>query len=413
MVAALARPRRETTSRGVTLRRARIVSEPVTEYIRYEHSFTFTNVAAGEQVRWLPRRQASDIALPGNDYWLFDDQLVQWNHFTGDGASSGPEITEDPAAAKLCQDAFAAVWDRAIPARPVPDPVAQEHRSAHAHLPVVVRPGRPRGRAKRLRDLRKGAGLTIVELAGRCGWTHSKSSRIENARTAPSAKDIRAWCAATAADDQATTSSRSPCTPSRCTRMAAPSPRRPAALQHSSPKLFQDTSLFRVYSSSLVPGLLQTEGYAAAILRTSARFRQLPVDDSDVAASGTVERSRIIYEAGRRFVLVVEEGVLHHQMGDTTPWPGSWASCSPPAPPRRVRWESSPRRPPTASQWPRETFHMYDDRLVSVELVSAQVRISQPTEVALYVSAFEQLRSMAVYGADARTLIVRAIEALR
>lgn len=105
----------ETTRRGVILRRARIVSEPVTEYIRYEHSFTFTNVAAGEQVRWLPRRRASDIALPGNDYWLFDDQLVQWNHFTGDGASAGPEITEDPTAVKLCRDAFAAVWGRATP----------------------------------------------------------------------------------------------------------------------------------------------------------------------------------------------------------------------------------------------------------------------------------------------------------
>src|SRR5947208_17065228 len=55
----------ETVSRGVVVRRARIVSEPVSEYIHYEHSGTFTNVAAGEQVRWLPRRQASGIALPG------------------------------------------------------------------------------------------------------------------------------------------------------------------------------------------------------------------------------------------------------------------------------------------------------------------------------------------------------------
>lgn len=104
-----------TTARGVTVRRARIVSEPVSEYIRYEHSFTFTNVAAGEQVRWLPRRRASDIALPGNDFWLFDDQLVQWNHFAGDGASGGGELTAEPAAAKLCAAAFEAVWDRAIP----------------------------------------------------------------------------------------------------------------------------------------------------------------------------------------------------------------------------------------------------------------------------------------------------------
>ena len=70
------------------MRRARIVSEPVSEYIRFEHDVTYTNVAAGEEVRWLPRRLASDIALPGNDFWLFDERLAVFNHFAGAG---GPE----------------------------------------------------------------------------------------------------------------------------------------------------------------------------------------------------------------------------------------------------------------------------------------------------------------------------------
>ncbi|MER5866185.1 DUF6879 family protein [Kitasatospora sp. NPDC002040] len=105
----------DSVARGVEIRRARIVSEPVTEYIRFEHSGTFTNIAAGEQVRWLPRRLASDLALPGNDFWLFDGRLVRFNHFTGDGTSAGPEIRDEPAVAKLCQDAFEAVWERAIP----------------------------------------------------------------------------------------------------------------------------------------------------------------------------------------------------------------------------------------------------------------------------------------------------------
>ncbi|HZH27291.1 MAG TPA: hypothetical protein VEY95_08920 [Azospirillaceae bacterium] len=105
----------KTVSRGVVVRRARIVSEPVSEYTRFLYDGTFTNVAAGEQVRWLPRRQASDIALPGNDFWLIDDRLIRWNHFTGDGASAGGEISEDPAAAKLCAEAFEEVWSRATP----------------------------------------------------------------------------------------------------------------------------------------------------------------------------------------------------------------------------------------------------------------------------------------------------------
>ncbi|MFD9111645.1 DUF6879 family protein [Streptomyces bottropensis] len=105
----------ETVARGVVVRRARIVSEPVSEYTRFLYDGTFTNVAAGEQVRWLPRRRASDIALPGNDFWLIDDRLIRWNHFTGDGASGGGEISEDPAAVKLCVEAFEAVWARAVP----------------------------------------------------------------------------------------------------------------------------------------------------------------------------------------------------------------------------------------------------------------------------------------------------------
>ncbi|WHM35805.1 DUF6879 family protein [Streptomyces sp. BPTC-684] len=106
---------RRTVARGVTVRRARIVSEPVSDYIRFEHAGTPVNLAAGEQVRWLPRRRASDIALPGNDFWLIDDRRIRWNHFTGDGASGGGEFSEDPAAATLCASAFEAVWVRAVP----------------------------------------------------------------------------------------------------------------------------------------------------------------------------------------------------------------------------------------------------------------------------------------------------------
>ncbi|MDX3585099.1 DUF6879 family protein [Streptomyces europaeiscabiei] len=106
---------RRTVARGVVVRRARIVSEPVSDYIRYEHAGTAVNMEAGERVRWLARRRASDIALPGNDFWLIDDRLIRWNHFTGAGASGGGEISEEPAAVKLCVDAFEAVWARATP----------------------------------------------------------------------------------------------------------------------------------------------------------------------------------------------------------------------------------------------------------------------------------------------------------
>jgi hypothetical protein len=102
-------------ARGVRVRRARIVSEPVTDYIRFEHSVTESmNLRAGEQVRWLTRRRASDLCLPGNDFWVFDKRVVRFNHFAGDGSSGDKEMRDEPAVVELCASAFEAVWERAI-----------------------------------------------------------------------------------------------------------------------------------------------------------------------------------------------------------------------------------------------------------------------------------------------------------
>ncbi|WP_241681677.1 DUF6879 family protein [Streptomyces sp. CB01881] len=105
----------EATDRGVDVRRARIVSEPVSEYVRFEHEITFRNIASGEQIRWLPRRCATDLALPGNDFWLIDGQQLVVHHFSGEGDFVDDEISTDPQTVKLCASAFEAVWERAVP----------------------------------------------------------------------------------------------------------------------------------------------------------------------------------------------------------------------------------------------------------------------------------------------------------
>jgi hypothetical protein len=107
---------RRETARGVSFRRARIVSEPVTAYTRFLHATaTEPNIEAGEDIRWLARRLASTVALPGNDFWLFDGQRVLFNLFTGDGDWAGQEATDDPRVVELCRSAFDAVWSLATP----------------------------------------------------------------------------------------------------------------------------------------------------------------------------------------------------------------------------------------------------------------------------------------------------------
>ncbi|MFI2373127.1 DUF6879 family protein [Streptomyces sp. NPDC018833] len=108
---------RQATERGVAIRRARVFSVPESDYIKFEYHYSDANVAAGEQIRWLPRRRATDIAFPGNDFWVFDNELVLVLHFTGDGESPDDwmELTRDARILELCTNAFEAVWERAVP----------------------------------------------------------------------------------------------------------------------------------------------------------------------------------------------------------------------------------------------------------------------------------------------------------
>lgn len=107
---------RATVNSKVSVRRIRIVSEPVTDYIRFEYDVTAAhNVAAGEEVRWLPRAKAAGLLVPVSDFWVFDGRVVLWNHFAGDGSWVGEEQADDPALAKSCAASFVAAWKRAVP----------------------------------------------------------------------------------------------------------------------------------------------------------------------------------------------------------------------------------------------------------------------------------------------------------
>jgi len=107
---------RAHVARGVRFRRARVVSEPLAPFIRFEHSITdATNIDAGEDVRWLPRRLASDLCIPANDFWLFDDRLIRFHLFSGEGEIVEDVLCDDPAVIAQVMTAFGSIWERAIP----------------------------------------------------------------------------------------------------------------------------------------------------------------------------------------------------------------------------------------------------------------------------------------------------------
>ncbi|MFF1901944.1 DUF6879 family protein [Kitasatospora sp. NPDC058218] len=109
---------RDAVSRGVVVRRLRIVSEPVTDYIKYEHHVTYLNLAAGEQVRWLRRARIRSTPLPANDFWLFDGAFAVLNHFTGDGEIDHREAfdaTAEPETVGFLHTAFDPLWELGTP----------------------------------------------------------------------------------------------------------------------------------------------------------------------------------------------------------------------------------------------------------------------------------------------------------
>ncbi|GAB1641936.1 helix-turn-helix domain-containing protein [Krasilnikovia sp. MM14-A1259] len=54
----------------------------------------------------------------------------------------------------------------------------------------------------------------------------------------------------------------------------------------------------------------------------------------------------------------------------------------------------------------------FDERLVHVEAVSAEITVTQPREIDLYLRAFAALAGSAVYGSAARDLIMTELDAL-
>src|SRR5947207_275400 len=55
------------TAAGTDIRRLRVVTEPLSYYVRWEKSLDPQNIAAGEEIRYLPRRAATDIEFPAED----------------------------------------------------------------------------------------------------------------------------------------------------------------------------------------------------------------------------------------------------------------------------------------------------------------------------------------------------------
>ncbi|MEU4954690.1 helix-turn-helix domain-containing protein [Streptomyces lavendulae] len=265
--------------------------------------------------------------------------------------------------------------------------------------------------AVRLQHLRKDAGLTGKDLSARCGWHPAKTTRIQKGDALPSDSDIRTWCAACDADDQAddliATARAVDSMYMEWRRLHRNGMRH---VQNDWYTLHEQTRVCRVYLSNVPPGFLQTPAFATALMNQITRFQGTP-DDVAEAVAARVARSRFLYEGGHRYVVLMEESVLRFRTADPEAMRGQLRHLLTVMPLASLSLGIIPF---TAQRtvWPLEAFYVHDDTSAVVETLTAEIKVTQPRELADYLKAFAGLAEMAVYGDDARALIAAAMDAL-
>ena len=266
--------------------------------------------------------------------------------------------------------------------------------------------------AERLRDIRRDAGLDGRALSAAAGWNPAKTSRIETAKQAASEADIAVWCRVCRAErevpDLIAASRAADSMYVEHGRVNRAGMRR---TQESVRPLYERTGCFKAYCPSVVPGWLQTPEYATALLSAITEFRGTP-DDVAEAVTARMKRNWILDSGNHRFVLLLEETVLRYRIGGADVMAGQLARLAEAAALPSVALGVIPFAAPERPAWPLEQFTVFDDERVHVELLSAQVTVTTPSEITLYVRAFERLARLAAYGDAARTLIADAIAAL-
>lgn len=82
---------------GQRIERVRVVSEPWSDYTRFGLNLSRLNVAAGEDIRYLPRDRANELGLPEYDYWLLDSSKMCILRHDDQDVLLGADIVNDPA----------------------------------------------------------------------------------------------------------------------------------------------------------------------------------------------------------------------------------------------------------------------------------------------------------------------------
>jgi hypothetical protein len=242
-------------------------------------------------------------------------------------------------------------------------------------------------------------------------WPPSKVSKLENGRQTPTDDEIRAWAHATNSENETEALLISLHTFEvqyadwqRIFRIGF----RPR--QSEIAELDQKTRLFRIFEATVIPGFLQTAGYARVRFAENIRRLKLP-NDINEAVQGRMQRQEILYRPDKRFRFVLPEAALRLRLCPPNVMLGQLDRLVSLSQLSNVRlgiigFETQYVTAPWHGFW------LYDNEKVLVETMSAALDLRQPQEIELYGNAFEELAAVASYGKSARTIIARVMDDL-
>ncbi|MYV92099.1 helix-turn-helix domain-containing protein [Streptomyces sp. SID1034] len=256
-----------------------------------------------------------------------------------------------------------------------------------------------------LRTLRDAAGLTGDAVARRAVMSAGKLSKIENGKVLPSVQDVDLILTALEVSGEAKegflAAARAQVTEETAWRLL----RRTGPWKHQRAirAVEAGTTELRLFQGQLVPGLLQTPEYAAAVF---ALPPALPRETLARTVAARMERQAVLHEPDRSFVFLICEHVLRWLISEPTVMALQLDRIIAVSRLPNVSLGVVPmgRRMP---DFPMTCFSLHDDRLVIVETFHAEVTTRDPKDVLLYRDTFERFEAVAVRGDAMRALVER------
>ena len=260
---------------------------------------------------------------------------------------------------------------------------------------------------RRLRELRSDAGLSGRSLAEKLGWPPSKVSKLENGRQTATGDDLRSWaaaCGAPGAAGELVAQRRAMETHYASWR------RQLAAGTRARQRAFgQDetaSARIRVFESACVPGLLQTPEYARHMLRRTVELHCAPDGDVEEGVRARIRRQEVLYEPHRRVEVLMWEPALRMLICPEEVMAGQLDRIAGLVGMRSVDIAVVPAGA-RLRVVPSHGFWIFDDRMVVVETIGAELRLDDPEAVVPYRRVFEALSAAAVREAAAHRLLAR------